>query len=705
MKIDRKIIGACLGLVALCAAAFLVMIVYERGIIYHRVQPLVLEQAQLAAGKVVQSAYFNCQSREEENHLRLAHDLAVAHKVIAQAGNLSLDTNLIPWLAVNQITKETKSVQLPRMLLGSVWLGQNLAPSQPSAIVDDVRQWTRDYCTIFQRMNDEGDMLRVDTSVVGANGNRAIGTFVPHQNVDGSANPVVATVLKGDTYTGRAFVVDQFHAATYEPVWDAGHQHIIGMLYVGVGMGVISQQIHDGLTNILIGSSGYVFVLDSKGNYLVSRRGERDGECIWDAHDADGNLFIQSLLARSHQTSNGSLTNETYAWKNTGDASARRKFSMVTYFAPWDWTIGACAYEDDFQAVNTQINHSINGLVKWAVITMLGVGVLGLLLSFQLSIEITRPLKKVIGQLNLCGGEINGTAHQFRETSEALAQSSNDQAAAIQQTSASLEELSSVTKRNTENAQKTNELAREARTAANRGSEDMKTMNEAMAAIKVSSDDIAKIIKTIDDIAFQTNILALNAAVEAARAGEAGMGFAVVADEVRSLAQRSANAAKETAAKIEGAISKTAQGVGISQKVAATLNDIVAKVRQVDELASEVATASQEQTQGITQINLAVGQMSKITQSNAATAEESAAAAQQLNAEAETMKSAVAELFGLIGRQKELSEIPVTARDNPAPVSARAAHPTQSIPAKTKSQLTAKNNHTEPHPEDRFQNF
>ena len=544
-------------------------------------------------------------------------------------------------------------------------------------------------------------MLRVDTSVVGANGNRAIGTFVPHQNIDGSANPVVATVLKGDTYTGRAFVVDQFHAATYEPVWDAGHQRIIGMLYVGVGMGVICQQIHDSLTNMVIGKSGYVFVMDSKGNYLVSRLGERDGECIWDANDADGNPFIQSLIARSHQTVNGSLTNETYAWKNPGEASARRKFSMVTYFAPWDWTIGACAYEDDFQEINTQINHSINGLVKWAIITMLIGGSVGLFLSFRLSIEITRPLKRVIGELNLCGGEINGTARQFRKTSELLAQSANDQAASIQETSASLEELSSVTKRNTENARKTNELAREARTAANRGSEDMKTMNEAMAAIKVSSDDIAKIIKTIDDIAFQTNILALNAAVEAARAGDAGMGFAVVADEVRSLAQRSANAAKETAVKIEGAISKTAQGVGISQKVAATLNDIVAKVRQVDELASEVASASQEQTQGITQINLAVGQMSKITQSNAATAEESAAAAQQLNAEAEMLKTAVAELFDLISRQKEMSEIQVTAPDNRA----TATPPIKSIPTKIKSQITAKTRHKELHPEDRFQNF
>ena len=208
-----------------------------------------------------------------------------------------------------------------------------------------------------------------------------------------------------------------------------------------------------------------------------------------------------------------------------------------------------------------------------------------------------------------------------------------------------------MTKRNSEHARQANELAKEAREAADKGVGDMQTMAAAMDAIKVSSDDIAKIIKTIDEIAFQTNILALNAAVEAARAGEAGMGFAVVADEVRNLAQRSAQAAKETAGKIEGAITKTGQGVEISAKVAAALTEIVSKVRQVDDLVTEVSGASREQTEGITQINTAVSQMDRVTQSNAATAEESAAAAEELNAQAEVMKQSVAELLQLVGGQ------------------------------------------------------
>ena len=165
---------------------------------------------------------------------------------------------------------------------------------------------------------------------------------------------------------------------------------------------------------------------------------------------------------------------------------------------------------------------------------------------------------------------------------------------------------------------------------------------------KAAGDDIAKIIKTIDEIAFQTNILALNAAVEAARAGEAGMGFAVVADEVRNLAQRAAQSAKETAAKIENAVTKTALGVQISEKVAKSLQEIVEKARQVDTLAAEVASASKEQSQGIEQVNGAVAQMDKVTQTNAANAEESASASEELNAQAQTLKEAVTELLQLV---------------------------------------------------------
>jgi len=279
--------------------------------------------------------------------------------------------------------------------------------------------------------------------------------------------------------------------------------------------------------------------------------------------------------------------------------------------------------------------------------------VLGAVVVFIIHREVAAPLNRIAGNLLDQAAQVNGASGQLTATSQTLAEGSSEQASSLEETSSSLEEMSSMTKRNAENTGKANQLAKQARSAADRGVGDMATMATAMNDIKGSSDDIAKIIKTIDEIAFQTNILALNAAVEAARAGEAGLGFAVVADEVRNLAQRCAQAAKETSAKIEGAIAKSGQGVQITGKVASALNEIVIKARQVDELVAEVAGASREQTEGIAQINMAVGQMDKVTQSNAATAEESAAAAEELNAHAETMRESVAELMQLIGGKNQ----------------------------------------------------
>jgi methyl-accepting chemotaxis protein len=304
------------------------------------------------------------------------------------------------------------------------------------------------------------------------------------------------------------------------------------------------------------------------------------------------------------------------------------------------------------QELSVQQNRMHAKLAGWSLALGL-VLVLVLFVGWRLENLIVRELLAIAADLAGVSESSGCSAAQVSATSRSLAEGASEQAASLQETSAALEEMSSMTKHNSDKAQQANELAKLARTAADKGAGDMQAMSTAMEAIKVSSDDIAKIIKTIDEIAFQTNILALNAAVEAARAGEAGMGFAVVADEVRNLAQRSAQAAKETAAMIEGAISKTGQGVEISRRVAETLNEIVAKARQVDELVAEVAGASREQTQGIAQINTSIGQIDKVTQSNAAGAQQSAAAAQELNSQAVAMTQSVTELLRLVGSHRQ----------------------------------------------------
>jgi methyl-accepting chemotaxis protein len=312
---------------------------------------------------------------------------------------------------------------------------------------------------------------------------------------------------------------------------------------------------------------------------------------------------------------------------------------------------------------------SIASMVNAAVPTIITVGaiglVLGLIIAFLTVRAINKALKELADSLSMGAEQTASASAQVSASSQSLAEGASEQAASLEETSSSIEEMSSMIKRNSENAEKANELAKRTRTAADKGAADMQAMSSAMQAIQTSSSDISKIIKTIDEIAFQTNILALNAAVEAARAGEAGMGFAVVADEVRNLAQRSAQAAKETAAKIEGSISKTDQGVQICATVGKGLEQIVQEIRKVDELVAEVSTASKEQSQGISQVNLAVGQMDKVTQSNAASAEETASASEELNAQAEALKEAVSKLVALVegskAGQPSGSKLPLSA--------------------------------------------
>ncbi len=330
-------------------------------------------------------------------------------------------------------------------------------------------------------------------------------------------------------------------------------------------------------------------------------------------------------------------------------------------------------FDTDFSRAN-----AISAVITTTILVILLAVMVALSVRYFMSIPIQQAADEIAEQ----SLQVRHSAGHFSDTSQSLAEGASKLAASIEETSSGLTQLTSTTAHNTEHASEATEIARRTRAAAEDSVRQMAVLSETINEINASSADIGKINKMINEIAFQTNLLALNAAVEAARAGEAGMGFAVVAEEVRSLALRSASAAKETADKVEGAMRRTAHGVEISQQVAAALNDIVTKARQVDELASEVSGASAEQKQGITQINSSVGQMDKVTQSNAASAEECASAAEQLNAQAETMKQSVNKLLQLIGAAHPVAAPSVASvmlppnRSSAPPAPRPLAHPT-----------------------------
>ena len=277
--------------------------------------------------------------------------------------------------------------------------------------------------------------------------------------------------------------------------------------------------------------------------------------------------------------------------------------------------------------------------------------VLGTLLGAGIIRGARRSLGDISDALEASASQTSMASGQLASASHSLAEGCSEQGSAVAETSAALEQMSAMIRGTADNAEKAKGFAGQASAAAGTGAGTMAEMNEAMRSIETSSAEVAKIVKDIDEIAFQTNILALNAAVEAARAGEAGAGFAVVADEVRSLAQRSAAAARETAGKIDAAITNSRRGSASCERVGESLQEIVRKVAAADALVAEIATAAKEQAQGIRQVGTAMTEMDKVTQGNATSAEESASAAEELRAQALSMQGTVDLLRRLVGRQ------------------------------------------------------
>jgi methyl-accepting chemotaxis protein len=314
-------------------------------------------------------------------------------------------------------------------------------------------------------------------------------------------------------------------------------------------------------------------------------------------------------------------------------------------------------------------------------------------LGAWLAQSISRSLSRVIDAMRAGSEQVASASSQVSSASQQMANSATTQAASLEEVSSSLEEVTSMTAQNADSARQARDTAGEASAAASRGDEAMGRMKEAIGKIQASSRETAKIVKAIDEIAFQTNLLALNAAVEAARAGDAGRGFAVVAEEVRNLAQRSAEAAKNTAALIEESQRNAEGGVAVSGQVQQVLGDIIKGADAVQRLVAEVATASDQQSSGVKQINTAVSQMDKLTQSTAANAEESAAASEELSAQATELNGLVGELMEVVygkgngaahgeaGPRAPLRGAHRADRAAPPPPAPRPSHPAPGLAA------------------------
>ena len=402
------------------------------------------------------------------------------------------------------------------------------------------------------------------------------------------------------------------------------------------------QQAMEAIKSLRYEKEEYFWINDMEPRMIMHPiKPDLDGKSLADFKDPNGKALFVEFVKTVKAHGDGFVD---YFWPKPGHSSPVPKVSYVKGFPEWGWIIGSGIYIDDVAA---ELNHMLFIIASAVILVALG----ALLLAYAMARSISGPVTRIIKDLGATAHQASATSSRVSAAGESLAQGSSEHAAGIEQTSATMDQMSAMTKRNSDHAHQANIMMQETGKVVDKANRDMRELTDSMEEISRASIDTAKIVKTIDEIAFQTNLLALNAAVEAARAGEAGAGFAVVADEVRNLAMRAAEAAKNTAGLIEGTVKKIENGSQIVGRTNETFEKMAAGAKKVGDLVNEIAVASEEQAQGIEQVNTAIAEMDKVIQKNAAIAEESASASEELKTLATDMHQSVEKLAAVVSGQ------------------------------------------------------
>lgn len=577
-------------------------------------------------------------------------NLQFARYVISQAGRPELNRNQEYTITgTNQTSGEQTRLVLPVFTIG----GNPLALDY--RLVDEIQKQVKTTATIFQ-MIPQG-MLRISTNVRKADGERAVGTYIPKDS------PVWETVSKGETYLGRAYVVNAWYITAYEPMRDS-EGAVIGCLYVGVPEQAYQQALLNEMTSIKIGATGYAYVLSDDGTYILSSGRKRDGENVMESQDSRGNFFIREMIAKTKNLEPGQTASHHYSWQNPGEAQSRDKIATTGYFAPWAWTVGISSYRDDVLA-------GVADTIRAIALTALAATIAGIFFSMFIARSVLRKIggepntvmvlaermadgqlqeesadtksftgirgafTRTVSKLRSVFFDVQSTVGHVKEntsllsmTAQSLSEGTAIQSSSAEEVSASVEELQATIRQLSETAAMAESLTEQTASDAEKGAG---AVNQAVTAM----GEIASRIKIIDEISRNTNLLALNAAIEAARAGDTGKGFAVVAGEVRKLAERSREASTEI-------IEIAGRSVATASEAGRLINGVVPEVRRCAGMVREISAAAREQLEGVNQIGTAMIDLDTVIQRNAASSEELAASAEELAAQAEHLQDSIA---------------------------------------------------------------
>lgn len=427
LTLKRKIIGLAVIAAVLPMLVTVILTILEKRTVTGQVRQEIDQLTRANLAQITRDVYGLCRLTDALNSRQVEQSLQVLHAVLQQAGPLRLETRRERWQAADQDTGSPLTVELPVLSIGGREFGQVRSLNSPVLVVDEVLRVTGMSCSIFQRMNAKGDMLRIASSVVSKDQTRSVGLYFPAVSASGEPNEVISRVLSGQNFIGAAFVWDTFNITGYIPLRDpAGN--IIGMGGMGIRFKEM-EALRKAIMDIRVGKTGYVSVSGgkgrSKGHYIISKEGKRDGENIWETRDSDGRLFIQDIHRQALAQPPGVIAYSRYFWQNTGEPAPRAKIAAFTYFPQWDWLIVAGTYEDDYDPARQKVEGVILDLLLKSALAGIAAMVVAILLALFLVNRLTRPIglltrtaeKIATGEIHAAKAELGSAARTLTPSS------------------------------------------------------------------------------------------------------------------------------------------------------------------------------------------------------------------------------------------------------------------------------------------------